>query len=427
MTTNIKTAPELEALFTIRNTCRSCGSSNLKRVLNLGPMHISAFVDLDADEEEKIVPLDLLLCEDCSLVQLRHTTRPDLLWKHYWYRSGTNFTMRSALAEITDRVESVVRLSPKDIVIDIGCNDGTLLRSYRTKGIRLVGFEPAGNLVSDAAVGTTRIINDFFNFDAFNKAFPRESAKVITSISMFYDLEDPNTFVRDVRSCLSPNGLWIIQMNYLPAMLEINAFDNIGHEHLEYYSLLALRKLLERNGLDIIDVETTDLNGGSIRVYIRHAEANVQASAAAAERIQAIEAQEQAMALDTPTPYDAFAKRIEKIKHDVVDFVRAETAKGKRIYAYGASTRGTTLLQYFGLDRTQIIKAVERSPYKFGKKATGTWIPIISEEQAREEQPDYMLILPYFFLDEFLQREREYLVRGGRFIVPVPTMRVIGV
>jgi NDP-4-keto-2,6-dideoxyhexose 3-C-methyltransferase len=426
MTTRVQPAVEQEALYQIRNTCRSCGSARLKSVLNLGPIQISNFVDLDAEEEEKSVPLDLLLCADCSLVQLRHTTRPDLLWKHYWYRSGTNFTMRSALAEITAKAEGVVSLSPGDIVVDIGCNDGTLLRSYRTKGIQLVGFEPAENLISDASVGTSRIINDFFNYGAFDRAPPGAKAKVITSISMFYDLEDPNAFVRDAAQCLDRDGLWIIQMNYLPSMLKINAFDNIGHEHLEYYSLLSLRRLLDRNSLEIIDVETTDLNGGSIRVYIRHPQSKLRPAAGAAERIRKIEELERKMALDTPAPYEAFTKRIERIKHDVVDFVLTETGKGKTVYAYGASTRGTTLLQYFGLDRRQILKAVERSPYKFGKKTAGTWIPIISEEQARKEKPDYLLILPYFFLDEFRQRERDYLLGGGKFIVPVPKMQIIG-
>jgi NDP-4-keto-2,6-dideoxyhexose 3-C-methyltransferase len=418
-------ASDPDLLCSTRTTCRSCLSPRLDDLLSLGQMQISDFLDANAEEKERKVPLELVLCPQCSLVQLRHTTRPDLLWKHYWYRSGINTTMRHALAEITARARAWAPLRASDIVLDIGCNDGTLLRTYPEAGIRKVGFEPAANLVEEASVGTTRILNDFFHAEGFRQAFGEERARIITSISMFYDLEDPNAFVHSAARCLRPDGLWIIQMNYLVAMMEKNAFDNIGHEHLEYYSLYSLRPLLERHGLKILDVETTDLNGGSFRIYIAHAGSELQPAAGAGQRIAAMEQEENRLGLSTPAPYLAFAARVERLKSQVAGFVKQEVAKGKTVYAYGASTRGSTLLQYFGLDRRHIRAAVERSPHKFGKKTSGTWIPILSEEQARADRPDYMLVLPYFFLDEFLEREREYLAGGGKFLVPVPEFRIL--
>lgn len=411
--------------FWTRTTCRSCNSENLTSILSLGVLYISNFVDIDAPEEGPKAPLELILCKYCKLVQLRHTTSPDLLWKHYWYRSGMNNTMRAALADVTEKAETLVPLSVGDLVLDIGCNDGTLLRSYRSKGLRLMGFEPASNLIEDAEVGTTKIINDYFNFKAFEANFGDAKAKIITSIAMFYDLEDPNAFLADVCKCLDENGVWVIQMNYLPTMLEQNAFDNIGHEHLEYYSLTALRNLLARHELEIFDVELNEINGGSFRIYVSHPRASLKALPGSEERLCNVDNIEQRMGLMSSPIYEDFSGRVTDIKRRVREFVIKEVAQGETIYVYGASTRGSTLLQFFGLDSRFIKAAVEKSPFKWGKKTTGTWIPIISEERARAEKPDYFLILPYFFLDEFREREREYLASGGKFIVPLPHLQII--
>jgi 2-polyprenyl-3-methyl-5-hydroxy-6-metoxy-1,4-benzoquinol methylase len=411
--------------YTERNTCRSCQSRELAEVLSLGLTYISDFVPLSAPETGPRSPLELVICQECSLVQLRHTANPDLLWKHYWYRSGTNETMRTALAEITSRAEQRVPLQKGDLVLDIGCNDGTLLRSYRPRGLQLVGFEPANNLLPEARHQTTRIINDYFNAAAFQAELGTARARVITSISMFYDLEDPNGFVEDVLSCLAPGGLWINQMNYLPAMLEQNAFDNIGHEHLEYYSLHSLQNLMERHGLTVQDAELTGLNGGSIRLYIARRSASAAVPAGAADRVVALLAREEALHLRDLAVYRQFARRVQSTAEQLAEFVRGEAGNGKRVYVYGASTRGSTLLQYAGLDHRWIAAAAERTPFKWGKKTTGTWIPIISEEQARRENPEYFLVLPWFFVEEFRRRERTYLTAGGKFIVPLPEFGIL--
>jgi len=399
-------------------------------VLSLGDQFVSTFVDQPADNEKvPKAPLELVLCDPgsggCSLLQLRHTVPADLMFKHYWYRSGINKSMTEALADIATSAEKTVALREGDIVVDIGCNDGTLLRSYKTPGILLVGFEPATNLLPFAEVGTSKIVNDYFTLEAYTKHLANR-AKVITSIAMFYDLEDPNKFVEDVTQCLREDGVWIIQMSYLPSMLRQNAFDNICHEHLEYYSLMSLRNLLDRYGLEVFDAELNDVNGGSFRVYVRHGDSrwvgNLHQSR---ERVANLEKIEADMKLDRIDEYGAFASRVRSICDELYSFVKNEHENGKKIYVYGASTKGNTLLQFCKLDRTLIAAAAERNPDKWGKRTVGTLVPIISEEKARADKPDYFLVLPWHFIEEFKEREKAYLDAGGKLIVPLPNFRII--
>jgi len=410
--------------LTERMTCRVCGSGSLAPILSLGDQYVSDFVDVN---EGFRLSLNLVLCEvragGCGLLQLQHTVPRELLYKQYWYRSGINATMRRALAEIAARAEQTARPAPGDIVLDIGCNDGTLLRSY-TADVRRVGFEPARNLVAEAQVGTTLVLNEFFASTPFLDALGGARAKVVTSVAMFYDLEDPNTFVADVARCLDDDGVWIIQMSYLPSMLEQNAFDNICHEHLEYYSLLPLRALLDRHALEVFDVELNDVNGGSFQVCVRHARRG--ATRAPSPRVAALEAQERGLHLHERDVYDRFARRVEELRDSTYELVSREVARGKSLYAYGASTKGNTLLQYYGLDHRLVTAAADRNPEKWGKKTIGTLIPIVSEDEARSAKPDYFLVLPWAFLPEFRERERAFLAGGGRFIVPLPTLALVG-
>ncbi|MBI5299919.1 MAG: class I SAM-dependent methyltransferase [Deltaproteobacteria bacterium] len=409
--------------------CRSCGSCELKFVVGLGEQFVSTFSEI-ASTDSLRVPLELVFCDrragGCGLVQLKHTVPPDLLYHQYWYRSGINRTMMRALADITEQIESRVSLGPQDLVLDIGCNDGTLLRSYSKPSLLKVGFEPSGNLLSLAKHGTSKIINDFFNLSSFQKDFPGKKAKVITTIAMFYDLENPNRFVSELAQILERGGLWVIQMNYLPLMLMRNAFDNICHEHLEYYSLSSLQTLLERHGLEVFDAELNNVNGGSFRIYAGHRGTIAsKMSDKAGQHLQALRKMEQGLQLEEMETYRQFVSRIAVLKNKLLDFVRQERGFGKKIYVYGASTKGNTLLQFYGLDDTLIGKAVDKNTEKWGKKTVGTHIPIISEEQARFEKPDYFLILPWHFLDEFKGREKTYLQAGGKFIVPLPEFQII--
>ena len=412
----------------IVTSCRSCGSRQLTPVLGLGSLHISNFLDASASEGTP-VPLELVLCDaergGCSLLQLKHTTPPGLLYQQYWYRSGVNATMRDALGDIAYKAERFIRPTTGDIVLDIGCNDGTLLRAYNTEGLVRVGFEPADNLVPYASQGTDKVLNRYFNFEEFDRASNGRKARIITSIAMFYDLEDPNTFTADVARCLDTDGVWIIQMSYLPLMLEANAFDNICHEHLEYYSLTSLSALLARHDLNVVDVELNDVNGGSFRVYVCHARRTRPNSVFETARVSALETLERTIGLASAAVYEEFAARVGRIRATVSEFVRLEVAQGKTVYVYGASTKGNTLLQYCGLDATLVKAAAERNSDKWGRRTVGTMIPIVSEEEARKVRPDYFLVLPWHFLKEFIEREENYLAAGGRFLVPLPDPEIV--
>lgn len=411
-----------------RTTCRSCGSGRLRSILSLGNLAVSNFVT--GTEDVLHAPLDLVLCEPvrggCGLLQLRHTVEAGFLYRNYWYRSGVNRSMQEALGDIVRSAERIVPLRGGDMVVDIGSNDGTLLRAYSVPELVRVGFEPATNLMPYAQQRGTVTVNDFFSYESFRTLFGAAAAKVVTSIAMFYDLEDPNAFVADVARCLHPQGLWVIQMAYLPSMLEQNAFDNICHEHLEYYGLGSLRALLERHYLRVLDVSLNDVNGGSFRIFVTHRDADVGAPQGAAARIRDLEELEARLNLADRGVYEGFAQRIGSIRGNLSAFIRAEvTGRHKTVDVYGASTKGNTLLQYFGLDHALIRSAAERNPDKWGKRTVGTAIPIVSEEEARKSPPDYFLVLPWHFLMEFVQRERAYLQAGGKFIVPLPQFRVV--
>lgn len=335
--------------------------------------------------------------------------------------------MTDALTELAQTTERIAHLQAGDIIIDIGSNDSTMLRAYSTADIRRVGFEPARNLMDLARQGTTKIINDFFAYELFTREFIESKAKIITAIAMFYDLDDPNTFVADVKKALDPNGVFVIQQAYLPLMLSQNAFDNICHEHVEYYSLYSLERLLDRHDLEVFDVELNEVNGGSFRTYIRHKGSTIGTDCVSAvKRIEELRVSEKVLGLDRRAVYDQFAARIERIKKNLNDFIDEAVQNGEKVYVYGASTKGNTLLQYFGLHQGKITAAAERNPIKWGKFTIGTGIPIISEEQARDERPDYFLVLPWHFMPEFLNRESAFLEDDGKFIVPLPEFQIIG-
>ena len=414
----------------VRKTCRLCGSSDMQEVFSLGEQYINDFVPPEKIGTGGKAPLELVLCERCSLLQLRHTAPQELLYsRYYWYRSGVTDTMRVALRDITEEVEAMVPLNTGDVVLDIGANDGTLLASYTKEGILRIGCEPANNLVDLLRESCEYVMHDFWDYEEYMKLASEwgvEKAKVITAIGMFYDLEDPNEFVSDIKKCLDNKGIWIIQMAYLPLMLKMNAFDNCCHEHIEYYSLLSLENLLQRHHMEVFYVELNDINGGSFRVYVKHSNNKpLKSTAAAKNRILTLRKQEKAMHLDTMKPYREFEKRVLALRELCYNFIKKAVSKGKTISIYGASTKGNTLLQYYKLNNTLIKNAAERNPSKWGLKTIGTNIPIVSEVEVRNLKPNYLLILPWHFLDEFQKREKEFLNSGGKFIVPLPDFKII--
>jgi NDP-4-keto-2,6-dideoxyhexose 3-C-methyltransferase len=395
---------------TTRTTCRLCGSADLREVFSIGNQYINDFVPKEKIGQGLRAPLDLVSCAKCTLLQLRHTAPQELLYaRHYWYRSGVTDTMRRALRDITAEIEPMVKLAPGDVVLDIGANDGTLLASYEVPGIVRVGCEPANNLVDQLREKADHVIHDFWTYDNY-AALGLPKAKVVTAIGMFYDLEDPNQFIRDAQRVLADDGVFVAQLMCLTPMLEKNDLGNICHEHLEYYSLESLRYLFETNGLEMFKVEENDVNGGSYRIFARQ------------YRGTGIPFSEKV----TPQDLEAFGERLRRNKDACVSFIKQEVAKGKTVYVYGASTKGNVILQYYGLDASLITAAAERSPEKWGKYTVGTWIPIVSEEDARRAQPDYFLVLPWAFFNEFYAREQAWRDKGGKFIVPLPEFRVVG-
>jgi NDP-4-keto-2,6-dideoxyhexose 3-C-methyltransferase len=404
----------------------------LNSVFSLGEQYVSNFVSPQQPDGPK-APLELVLCDRCGLLQLGHTVPGELMYQTYWYRSGTNQTMRNALADIANKAEALIHLQEGDSVLDIGCNDGTLLASYKTNGIYRIGFDPAENLAVFSQTIANKLVTGFFGAEPFQRdpELNKNRPRIVTSIAMFYDLEDPNQFVADIKKVMRPDGLWIVQMSYLLLMLKQNDFGNICHEHLEYYSLHSFEYLLNLHDFELVDVELNDVNGGSFRAYIRNRGADETAFGSelyrreASSRVAALREREAEIHFDTVEPYREFAARVERVKQDVSWFIRDRVGRDKKVYVYGASTKGNTMLQYFDLDSSLISAAAERNPDKWGKVTVGTRIPIVSEAEARASKPDYFLVLPWHFVDEFVTREKDYLTSDGRFIVPLPHFALI--
>jgi len=394
-------------------SCRLCNSIKLEDVFSLGNQYINNFVELDKVGKGLRAPLDIVICNNCSLVQLKYTAPQELLYsRFYWYKSGVTETMKKALRDITLTIENLINLQKGDVVLDIGANDGTLLSTYSNNGIIKVGCEPADNLIEPLSTNCDVVLHDFWSEEMYinnSSKWGNKKAKVITAIGMFYDLDDPNKFISDAAKCLTDDGIFIAQLMCLLPMLEKNDLGNICHEHIEYYSLKSLKYLFENNGLEIFKIEENYVNGGSYRIFAKpYKNGSIELSDDLTKQ----------HLLD-------FKKRIDKNKKDCVDFIKKVVSEGKKVYVYGASTKGNVILQYYGLDNSLISAAAERSPEKWGKYTIGTWIPIISEEQARIDNPDYFLVLPWSFFDEFYTRERDWLARGGKFILPLPEFKIV--
>lgn len=358
----------------------------------------------------------------CGLVQLKHSSDPEQMYiGGYGYLSGMNQTMTEHLKDVVSKIQQTVKLTEGDLVVDIGSNDGTLLKAYTVPGLKRVGIDPGGDQYKQYYTAGISLITDFFPTTAIHTLYGNLKPKVITSIAMFYDLENPLPFVEDIKKTLHQNGIWVLEQSYLPSMLESNAFDTICHEHLEYYALRQIEWMLKKNDLKVINVETNFVNGGSFKVYVAHKASPYQVEK---EKVAQMGDFETATKLDTMQPYKEFQDRVKKIKSDLTEFIRQAKAKGKLVYAYGASTKGNVLLNYFGLNSSIITAAADRNPLKWGHMTPGTHIPIISEESARKANPDYFLVLPWHFKDEFVKRESDYLNHGGKLILPLPEFTV---
>ncbi len=410
-----------------RTTCRVCGSPSLTPVIDLGPQYLQGSFVKPGKEmpSHRKINCSLVRCNPqvdenaCGLLQMEHSVPPEILYAAYWYRSGTNSTMRNHLKEIVDSVLSLIK-KPKSNVLDIGCNDGTLLDYYPTDFNRF-GCDP-----SDVAqeVKNATVVQDIFPSAELFKAIGDKKMDIITSIAMFYDLESPVDFVKSIKKLLSPEGIWIFEMSYMPQMLAMDSYDTICHEHLEFYSLAVLEKIAAMADMKIFKISFNDINGGSIRCYATHKESSLYFNTENYKLLNDIRQKEFDLELDTDKPYVAFQYRIEKVKNDLHDLLVQLKNEGKRVHIYGASTKGNTILQWCDINNMLVEYAAERNPDKYGARTLGTNIPIISEAESRAMNPDYYLVLPWHFKKEFLEREKDALDKGTGFIFPIPTIDI---
>jgi len=405
----------------------------MKELFSLGDLHVSNFIKVDEECPENKFEMKLMIEESTGAVRLEKVAPLDMMYGKYWYRSGTNNTMKKELSNIVDSIIHVKKLQENDVWLDIACNDGTLL-SYVPKNMIRIGIDPADDSFKESSQQhANQIVQDFFTTKNYESTeFGRQKAKVVTSIAVFYDLDNPKEFIKDVYDVLDDNGIWCLQLSYTPLMIQQMAFDNICHEHVYYYSLFNLKKLFDDNGFKIVDCQLNDVNGGSFRVYAMKDVANIKTFGTqpfrdvANFRIDALLELENSLEMKNASTWQKFFEDIQVLKAKVVDFIKEEKSKGKTIWGYGASTKGNTLLQYFGLDNTLIDGIAERSIHKFGLKTVGTNIPIYSEDEMRKANPDYLLILPWHFINEFREREKSCLIRGTKFIVPCPKFEILG-
>ena len=380
--------------------CRLCKNKELQQIYNFGNHYVSNFVNKASIKKGIKAPLNLVYCKNCQLLQLEHSAPQELMYKKfYWYKSGVTKTMRDGLKELYQDIKKNCEIKSGDVILDIGANDGTFLKYFKKDKIITIGCEPAKNLKSELKKNCHFMINDFWHTKHLKKIPTKyKKLKVISAIGMFYDLEDPSEFIKHAADALDDDGIFVAQL-----------IGNICHEHLEYYSYNSLRYLFEKNGLKIFKMSENKINGGSYRIYCKK---NIKKS---------IKYKEQA----SYSEIIKFIKRVKQNKKRTIKFIKENVKSGKKIFLYGASTKGNTLLQYYGLTNKEIPFASERTQIKWGKYTIGSGVKIISEENARKLNPDYFFVMPYGFINEFIKREKKWLNSGGKFILPYPKFKIL--
>ena len=412
----------MTAYSEIKN-CRISRSQHLVSVLNLGNQALTGVFPHDEAELVTVGPLELVWSPDSGLLQLRHSyNAAEMYGDNYGYRSGLNQSMVNHLTDKVAYLERLVPLNSGDVVVDIGSNDATTLKAYQTKGIKRIGIDPTGKKFAEYYPPEISLVPDFFSADAY-RSVEQKPARIVTSIAMFYDLESPIEFAKQIESILADNGVWHFEQSYMPSMLRTNSYDTICHEHLEYYSLGVVKTILEKSGLRLVDVVMNSINGGSFAVTAaKTSNTSIKSNDAV---VNWLLNQVYRMGLNTARPYRVFEERVFRHRDDLKRLINALNADGKKILGYGASTKGNVLLQFCGLTANDIPAIAEVNPEKYGKVTPGSHIPIISEAEAKAMKPDYFLVLPWHFKDGILRREKEYLASGGNFIFPFPEIEIV--
>ena len=405
--------------------CRICGNSNLVKVLNLSVQKLTGVFPKKGEVVEE-GPLVLVKCNDsenseaCGLLQLKHNYDLELMYgDNYGYRSGLNNSMVKHLESIVRGIESKIQLNSGDLVIDIASNDGTLLKAYKNKDLRLVGIDPTSAKFKNYYPDYIQTVPKFFSKEALRDITDKK-AKVVTSIAMFYDLENPMDFMKDVYDVLDNDGIWVLEQSYMPGMIKALAYDTVCHEHLEYYALKQIKWMADKVGFEAIDFELNDTNGASFYLVLAKKESKLSQSP---EIVKYLE-KEKEEGYSEFKVFDDFDKKVKEHRQELINFLNDLKSKGKKVFGYGASTKGNVILQYCDLGKF-IPCIAEVNEYKFGRVTPGTEIPIISEEKALTQKPDYFFVLPWHFKNNILEREKAYLSSGGHFIFPLPKIEIV--
>tara|TARA_B100001964_G_C14235320_1_gene602130 strand:- start:880 stop:2148 length:1269 start_codon:yes stop_codon:yes gene_type:complete len=414
------------AIFYKIKKCRICKNKDLKKIIDLNNQYIQgSFIKKNFPKPYlKKIPLQLALCTKCSLVQLLHTTKKEILYKNYWYESGINKTMKIHLKNLVNLIFKIKKREVKNIrVLDIGCNDGTLLKCY-PKNVEKYGIDPS-QIINKIDKKKVNVIRDFF--PPQKKKFKNLKIKfdLITSIAMFYDLQDPNSFVKNIKYNLKDKGIWVFELSYLLDMLKLNSFDTICHEHLEYYSLHSLNYLMKNNRLKIFHISKNLINGGSIRCFVTHDKNDYYDDKYNLNVLKKMINNEKKLKINSLSIYKKFFIKILKLKKKLNIIIKKIKNQNKSIYILGASTKGNTILQFLEIDNKILPYAVERNKEKIGAKTIGSNIKIISEKSAKKNPPNYQLVLPWHFKNEIIKRELNYLKKGGNLIFPLPKIKII--
>jgi len=400
--------------------CRICKNPELIDVINLGDQVITSRFPLYGDYTTPTTPIVLSLCSNCSLVQLKYSTNASELYEHeYGYRSGISNTMRDHLKAYQEEILSKIYLEPGDAVIDIGSNDSTMLQYY-DKSLKRIGVDPTGKQFKQY-YGDVELIPTYFTYNNFKNVYSNIKPKVVSSISMFYDLPDPVQFAKDIYNILDDDGIWTCEQSYIITMLRRNSVDTICHEHLEYYSLTAVKLIADLSNFKIIDIKFNECNGGSFRIYFAKKPSN--AFVESSELISKILEDESNYGIKNPQLYKDFINNCDKEVLKLNKFIDTVNLSDQKMYIYGASTKGNCLLQYAAIGENKIKYAVERNLSKIGKM-TSTGVGIISEETMRSNPPEYLLVLPWHFRDEIIKREDDYLEKGGQLVFPFPNFEI---
>jgi len=412
----------MKKLYKEISKCRIEKDDDLVHIMSLGVQNLTGVFPKTIDEEVGKGPLDLVWSKKSGLLQLKQTYDLDLMYgDNYGYRSGLNKSMVKHLERKVSFLENKLKLHKESIVLDIGSNDGTTLNCYNSNCIK-IGMDPSAGKFKEYYNPGIKLIEDFFNAKSVKKIIGNNKIDIISSIAMFYDLEDPNYFVAQIEEVLSDEGIWHFEQSYMPSMLRTCSYDTLCHEHLEFYSLKVVKDLLEKNNLKIIDVSLNDINGGSFAVTAAKINSSYKENKAI---INLLLREEDELKLSTIEPYEKFRIESEKHRIKLKDFLVDLKNNGKKVFGYGASTKGNVLLQYCGIDSDLLPYIAEVNEDKFGSFTPGTKIPIISEYEAKKMNPDYFLVLPWHFKNMILEKEKELLDKGVKFIFPLPYIQVV--